>query len=183
MYESLAYEAYAEAEIFPEDQVAMIPVDGTISRGWMPYGYEDNAEGYEMSKTELKNTLPYTEENLAKGKELYEIYCGICHGNKGNGIGWLVEQEKILGVPSYDDKGRAITEGSVYHVMYWGINTMGSYASQMSEEELWQVDHYVMKLKAELEGKPVRSFEEESMDEVEMVEETQDNEAEVVSAE
>jgi hypothetical protein len=60
---------------------------------------------------------------------------------------------------------------------------MGSYASQMSEEELWQVDHYVMKLKAELEGKPVRSFEEESMDEVEMVEETQDNEAEVVSAE
>lgn len=159
MYESLAYEAYAEAEIFPNEQVAMKPAEGTISRGWMPYGYEDNTEGYELAKAELKNTLPYTEENLAKGKELYEIYCGICHGNKGNGQGWLVEQEKILGVPSYDDQGRAITEGSVYHVMYWGINTMGSYASQMSEKELWQVDHYVMKLKAELEGKPVRTLE------------------------
>jgi mono/diheme cytochrome c family protein len=161
MYESLAYETYQEADIFANEQEAMIPVDGTIPRGWMPYGYEDNLEGYEASKAELKNPLAYTEENLAKGEELYGLYCAICHGKKGNGKGWLVQQKKILGVPSYDDQGRAITEGSVYHVMYWGINTMGSYASQMSEEELWQVDHYVMKLKAELEGKPERAFETE----------------------
>jgi len=162
MYESLAYESYAEAEIFPNEQVAMKPAEGTISRGWMPYGYEDNTEGYNRAKAELKNTLAYTEENLAKGEELYGLYCAICHGKKGDGQGWLVQQEKILGVPSYDDQGRAITEGSVYHVMYWGINTMGSYASQMSEKELWQVDHYVMKLKAELEGKPVRTLENET---------------------
>jgi mono/diheme cytochrome c family protein len=166
MYESLAYEAYAEADIFEQisgnSTTAMIPVEGSISRGWMPYEYEDNSEGYEAAKADLKNTLPYTEENLAKGKELYDIYCATCHGKKGNGKGWLVQQEKILGVPSYDDAGRAITEGSVYHVMYWGINTMGSYASQMSEKELWQVDHYVMKLKAELEGKPVRVLENDS---------------------
>lgn len=162
MYESLAYEAYAEAEIFPDQKVAMEPAEGTISRGWMPYEYEDNNEGYALAKAELKNELPYTEENLTKGKALYDIYCAICHGKKGDGKGWLVQQEKILGVPSYDDVGRAITEGSVYHVMYWGINSMGSYASQMSEKELWQVDHYVMKLKAELEGKPVRLLENET---------------------
>lgn len=184
MYESLAYEAYAEADIFPEQQVAMKPADGTISRGWMPYGYEDSTEGYEAAKAELENTLPYTEENLAKGEELYNIYCAICHGKKGNGQGWLVEQEKILGVPSYDDQGRAITEGSVYHVMYWGINTMGSYASQMSEKELWQVDHYVMKLKAELEGKPVRSLEEVMNDNEEILSEANDeDEPEVESSE
>jgi len=163
MYESLAYETYQEADIFANEQEAMIPVDGTISRGWMPYDYEDNLEGYETSKAELENPVVYTEENLAKGKELYGLYCAICHGKKGNGKGWLVQQEKILGVPSYADQGRAITEGSVYHVMYYGINTMGSYASQMSEEELWQVDLYVMKLKAEIEGKPERNFETEDI--------------------
>jgi len=169
MYESLAYEAYAEADIFEQisgdNTTAMIPVEGSISRGWMPYGYEDNTEGYEAAKAELKNPLAYTEENLEKGNEYYDIYCATCHGKNGNGKGWLVQQEKILGVPSYDDAGRAITEGSVYHVMYWGINTMGSYASQMSEEELWQVDHYVMKLKAELEGKPAREFDVEKNEE------------------
>lgn len=159
MYESLAYEAYAEAEIFENEQTAMIPVENTISRGWMPYEFDDNPEGYALAKAELKNPISYDEENLANGKELYDIYCATCHGKKGDGQGYLVEREKILGVPSYDDQGRAITEGSIYHVMYHGINTMGSYASQMSEKELWQVDHYVLKLKDALEGKPERAYE------------------------
>jgi len=76
-----------------------------------------------------------------------------------------MQQEKILGVPSYDDQGRAITEGSVYHVMYYGINTMGSYASHTSVEELWQVDHYVMQLKAALEGKEQRPYDNEVLNE------------------
>ncbi|MGX1023749.1 c-type cytochrome [Psychroflexus sp. MBR-150] len=161
MYQSLAYETYQEATIFPNEQEAMLPVEGTIPRGWLPYNYKNNPEGYNLAKAELKNPLVYSEENLKKGQELFNIYCATCHGQKGDGQGWLVQQEKILGVPAYDDQGRAITEGSTYHVMYYGINTMGSYASQMSEKELWQVDHYVMKLKAELEGKPERAFETE----------------------
>ena len=183
MYESLAYETYQEADIFQNEQEAMLPVEGSISRGWMPYDYEDNLEGYDLAKAELKNPLVYSEENLKKGEELYNIYCATCHGKKGDGQGWLVQQEKILGVPSYDDQGRAITEGSVYHVMYYGINTMGSYASQMSEKELWQVDHYVMKLKAELEGKPERAFETEADNEKENEIETEAEEKEVATTE
>lgn len=159
MYYSVPYDTYGEYEIFNNEQEAKEPAEGSISRGWMPYDYEDNTEGYAAAKTELKNDLAYTEANLENGKAMYTIYCAICHGDKGNGKGYLVEREKILGVPSYDDQGRAITEGSVYHVMYWGINTMGSYASQMSTEELWQVDMYVMKLKRDLEGVEQPSFE------------------------
>ncbi|WP_026302486.1 c-type cytochrome [Psychroflexus tropicus] len=161
MYESVPYDTYGEYEIFPEEQEALQVDEGTIPRGFMPYDYEDSAEGYDKAKEELKNPLPYTEANLAEGRQLYTIYCATCHGDKGNGKGYLVEREKILGVPSYDDQGRAITEGSVYHVMWHGINTMGSYASQMNSEELWLVDHYVMQLKDELEGKEPRAFESE----------------------
>lgn len=161
MYESLPYDTYGEYEIFQNESEAKLPVEGTISRGFTPYEYSDDSEGYDKAKEELKNELPYTEENLAEGRQLYTIYCATCHGDKGEGKGYLVEREKILGVPSYDDQGRAITEGSVFHVMWYGINTMGSYASQMSTEELWMVDHYVMKLKADLEGKEAREFESE----------------------
>ena len=183
MYESVAYETYQEANIeysnvFEYEKAAMDPVDNTIPRGWLPYEYEDNTEGYDAAKAELMNPIAYSEENLAKGKELYGLYCAICHGNKGDGQGWLVQQEKILGVPSYDDQGRAITEGSVYHVMYYGINTMGSYASQMSEKELWQVDHYVMQLKDALEGKPERAF-----DNIEVIEITVEETGQVVELE
>ncbi|GAA0871492.1 cytochrome c [Gangjinia marincola] len=156
MYTPVGYEAYGEGDIFENGQEAKLPVEGTVIRGWLPYEYGDSLAGYQAAKAELKNPLDYTKENLSEGAELYTIYCAICHGDKGDGQGWLVQQEKILGVPAYDDQGRAITEGSVYHVMYHGINTMGSYASQTSEEELWQISHYVMKLKGALEGKEPR---------------------------
>ena len=91
------------------------------------------------------------EENLARGAELYAIYCAICHGVKGDGQGTLVKREKILGVPSYADAARNITVGSTYHTIYYGLNSMGSYASQFAnEEEMWQVSEYVMKLKEDL---------------------------------
>ena len=156
MYESLAYETYGEYGVFPGEQEAMLPVEGTVARGWLPYEIENSNIGYQFAKDSLLSKMPFTKENEEKGKELYDIYCAICHGTKGNGKGTLVEREKILGVPSYDDAGRDITEGSIYHVMYYGINSMGSYASQTSENERWQIVQYVMKLKADLEGKEPR---------------------------
>ncbi|WP_103069920.1 c-type cytochrome [Aquimarina sediminis] len=156
MYESVGYETYGEYGIFPGGQEAMLPVDGSIPRGWMPYEYENSQKGYLLAKDTLKNPILYTKENEEEGKELYDIYCAICHGGKGDGKGPLVKREKILGVPSYDDIGRAITEGSIYHVMYYGINSMGSYAAQTNEHERWQIVQYVQKLKADLEGKTPR---------------------------
>lgn len=161
MYEPIGYEAYGEYDIFENGQEAKLPVDGTIPRGWMPYDYEDSGEGMANAKANLNNPLPYTEDNLNEGKQLYTIYCAVCHGDNGDGKGILAEREKFLGIPSYDDVGRAITEGSVYHVIYYGLNSMGSYATQTSEKERWQITHYVMNLKNELEGGGEIPFEEE----------------------
>lgn len=160
MYEPVSYEAYGDYPVFENNQEAKLPVEGTIPRGWKPYEYENTTEGMANAKANLTNPLAYTEDNSIEGKQLYTIYCAVCHGDKGDGKGILVEREKILGIPSYDDAGRAITEGSVYHVMYYGLNNMGSYASQTTIEERWQITHYVMSLKDKLEGKPERAFEE-----------------------
>jgi mono/diheme cytochrome c family protein len=163
MYFPVSYEAYGEYDVFVNEQSARLPVEGTIPRGWKPYEFENTVEGYQMAKAQLTNPLPYSEDNLANGQQLYTIYCSVCHGDKGDGKGILVDREKILGVPRYDDIGRAITEGSIYHVMYNGLNTMGSYAAQTSIKERWQIDHYVMKLKGALEGKPEREFANETV--------------------
>jgi mono/diheme cytochrome c family protein len=152
MYEPISYEAYQESDAFANGVEAQLPAEGTIPRGdFMPYDYKDTNEGYEMAKANLTSSLDSTQIDYDRGKVLYEVYCGICHGNKGAGQGTLVKREKILGVPSYADAGRAITTGSIYHVIYYGKNTMGSYANQLNEEERWQVVAYVEKLKAELE--------------------------------
>jgi mono/diheme cytochrome c family protein len=151
MYEPVGYETYDEVDFLPSNQEAMIPPANTINRGWLPYGYENTPEGKELARlneSPLDSTM--VEENLAVGGQLYTIYCAICHGDKGDGQGWLVKQEKILGVPSYDDAARNITVGTTYHTLQYGLNSMGSYASQMDTKEMWQVSEYVMKLKEDL---------------------------------
>lgn len=168
MYESEAYEAYQEYDIFVNSQEAKLPVEGTIPRGWMPFGYENTLEGYDLAKANLKNPLPYTEENVTEGEQLFDIYCAICHGDKGDGQGTLAKREKILGIPAYNAPGRNITAGSAYYVMYYGKNTMGSYASQTTEIERWKIAMYVMDLKAALNGEPKREFEVGHFDEPKM---------------
>ncbi|MCM4158347.1 c-type cytochrome [Antarcticibacterium flavum] len=167
MYEPIPYEPYGEYEIFLNGQSAMLPAEGSVPRGWKPYDYENSQDGYQAAKSELTNPLPYTEDNLAKGRQLYTIYCAVCHGDQGDGQGIMVQREKILGIPRFDDEGRNITEGSVYHVMYYGLNAMGSYASQTSIDERWLIDHYVMNLKNNLQGGEERAFEEEATQEEE----------------
>ena len=157
MYTSVAVETYSEYEILPNGQAALTPVKGTITRGWMPYEYENTQEGKALATKELKIPLAVNEENLAKGKGLFNIYCAICHGNKGDGQGTLVKREKFLGIPSLADKGRNITEGDIYHVMMYGLNSMGSYASQTNEKERWQITMHALDLKSKLNGEPLWS--------------------------
>ncbi len=164
MYTAVGPETNGEYEILPNEQVDMLPVDGTISRGWKPYDYENTIEGKALATAELKNPLAVTDKNLDQGKKLYTIYCGLCHGDKGDGQGILVKREKFLGIPSYADKGRNITEGSIYHAMMYGLNSMGSHASQTSEKDRWQITMHVMDLKAALNGEPLWSeTQKESM--------------------
>ena len=148
MYEPVGYEAYGEYDVFPNKQEALVPPEGTIARGHSLYSYANTNDGYNSALKNLKTDLSSSEIDLKRGKELYEIYCGICHGNKGAGQGKLVKREKILGVPSYAD--RPITIGSIYHVIYYGKNSMGSYANLLNEEERWQVTAYVEALRKEL---------------------------------
>lgn len=148
MYESVGYSTYEQSDAFANGIEAQIPVEGSIPRGWVPYEYEDTNEGYELSKNNLISPLELSEENIKKGKELYNIYCAVCHGSKGDGQGILMKREKFLGIPSYAD--RDITEGSIYHVLMYGKNLMGSHAGQVNSNERWQISQYVISLREKL---------------------------------
>jgi len=148
MYEAVGYETYAESAAFANGVEAQLPVEGTVARGWAPYDYPDTNAGYEAAKTNLVSPLEQSDAHRAKGKELYGVYCAVCHGKKGDGQGILMKREKFLGIPSYAD--RDITEGSIYHVLMYGKNAMGSHAGQVNAIERWQIAQHVMYLRNEL---------------------------------
>ena len=153
MYRGPGIETYGMNPVMKDSMGTQLPVEGTIPRGHIPYEFDNSQAGYDSAKVGLTN--PYAEmineAYLADGKELYGIFCSSCHGKSGDGQGILVKNEKILGVPSYADAGRAISEGSTYHVIMYGKGVMGSHASQLLMDERWKITNYVMQLKAELE--------------------------------
>lgn len=145
MYEGVSYETYSQSGAFKNGKEGQLPVKGTINRGYEVYEYPNTTAGLEAARAGLQSPLDSAAVDMDHAKELYEIYCGICHGNAGDGKGKLVTQGKFLGVPSYKD--RPITAGSAFHVQTYGLNAMGSYANQLNSHERWLVSAYVMKLK------------------------------------
>ncbi len=148
------------------------PVAGTIARGYaggshiqesggivqspngsVPYYYENTEEERTRAMSEIINN-PYqiTDAGLAVGKDLYDIFCGICHGDKGDGGGFLVREDggKYPVQPANMLLPEFVTasNGRYYHAIMHGKNKMGAYSDKLSYEERWQVIHYIRSLQA-----------------------------------
>ncbi len=160
--------ALADAPDMQARMAALASFNGTAEgsiaitpNGSVPYAYGDTeADRARAMKEITQNPLPITKAGLAHGKELYDIYCGICHGVKGDGQGYLVrEADPAKGIPAgvYPaapanfmlDTFVLATPGRFYHAIMKGRNMMGSYADKLSYEERWDVIHYIRSLQAQ----------------------------------
>jgi mono/diheme cytochrome c family protein len=131
------------------DRGIAIPVNGNV-----PYYYADTEpERIRANQQITANPFPITKAGLAKGKDLYGIYCGICHGAKGAGDGYLVRDDgKYPAQPANLtlDTFANGNPGRIYHAIMYGKNVMGGYADKLSYEERWQVIHYIRSCEAEV---------------------------------
>ncbi|MDX1941357.1 MAG: c-type cytochrome [Saprospiraceae bacterium] len=122
---------------------------------YVPYHYADTEEERTRASLEIiNNPFPITAAGLEKGKELYTIQCGICHGEKGDGLGYLVSDAnpnaKYPAAPAnfLQDTFYNSSNGRYYHAIIYGKNVMGGYADKLDFEERWQVIHYIRSLQA-----------------------------------
>lgn len=152
MAHSKAYEPYSESDVFNNGMSARLPVKGTVARGFIPYTLANSNEGYEQAGATVTSPLSYSEHAAAldKGEHLYNIYCTVCHGEGGEGNGTIVENGKYPPPPSYFRADiLALPEGKMFHSMTYGKNLMGSYASQLTQEERWEIVSYVKQMQAD----------------------------------
>ena len=92
----------------------------------------------------MKCPIEATPDNLAEGQRLFNIYCAICHGEDGNADGNIVKSGKFPPPPSYfSNEILALPIGKMFYVVHYGRNLMGSYASQLNQEQIWKVLTYV----------------------------------------
>ena len=129
------------------------PVVGTISRGEeMPFPLAKDANGdttnYFASKS-IKNPIDtLTAKQLVEVERQYLINCGICHGSKLDGNGPLYKggEGPFAAKPATlvgDARYEAMPDGQMFYSVAYGKNLMGSYASQLSRKQRWEIIAYI----------------------------------------
>lgn len=154
---SRAYETYAATENLQQKGINYngLPVAGTIAKGDMTwvYPYKNDSAGYAGSAS-VKNPLPaLVATDYLEASRLYLVNCGICHGEKLDGNGPLYKggdgpfpnkPATLVG----DAKYTAMAEGTMYHSITYGRNSMGGHASQLSTKQRWMIVHYIKEKQA-----------------------------------
>jgi hypothetical protein len=149
---SNAYETYGASEERLSKSGAHYnsrPVEGTIARGEMfPYTLKNDTLGYAQSASVTNPLPPLDAKKYLEAARLYLVNCAICHGDKLDGNGPLfkggdgpysAKPATLIG----DAKYEAMSEGTMFHSVTYGLNAMGSYASQLSTEQRWMIIHYI----------------------------------------
>jgi len=154
MTESVAYEAYSPNDLTSHKSSMIHSPKGTVARGHLPFPYPagfDQAEkaGRELSSPFSKLSSEERQEKvLPRGKELYNNFCMVCHGETGKGDGPVVP--RYPGPPSFlDARLKGYSQGRIFHVITYGHGLMSSYSAQIKQKDRWFITEYIKFLQAE----------------------------------
>jgi mono/diheme cytochrome c family protein len=139
------YKTWSENPALKDGRTMQLPPDGTVPRHMQPYPYPADFEGREMAGRELRNPLALNEDMIHQGHDLYMIFCANCHGEAGDGRGWLHTSGKYVIPPANLLEQRLVNEpsGELYHVISAGWGVMGPHASLITPEQRWKIVAYV----------------------------------------
>lgn len=163
---SRAYETYANTSNLDSEGVHYDrrPVPGTIKRGeLLPFPIAKDSPGdstnYVASRAVVNPLPPLNAVQMKEAERLFLVNCGICHGSKLDGNGPLYNggNGPFAAAPKNliaDPVVKVMPDGQMFYSITYGKGQMGSYASQLSTTQRWEVIHYIKAKQAETNGGP-----------------------------
>ena len=102
----------------------------------------------------FNNPVPADDASLARGQELYNRWCVVCHGPDGVGTGAYV-LEKWPALAAYNLAGEVVqgySDAYIYGMMRVGRGLMPSYGYQITHFDRWHIVNYVRQLQGQSGG-------------------------------
>lgn len=95
----------------------------------------------------VENPVALTDEALAAGEQAYSARCASCHGDTGKGDGKATRFIKPApaDISTVEARDR-MTDGEIFFKITEGKKPMPGMARTLSDEERWQVVHYLRTL-------------------------------------
>ena len=91
----------------------------------------------------LSNPIPKSPESLARGRELYERHCIVCHGAQGRGDGPV--GQKFVPQPmelNFDDVHRQ-PDGQIFYTISHGSIAMPFYREAIAVQDRWHLVNFI----------------------------------------
>lgn len=145
MHNAPRYKPFAASDFFADGRASRTPPTGTVARGWLRADdvlYTGRANG------ELVNEFPFpiAAQDMARGRDRYNIYCSPCHGVLGDGQGMVVQRGLRRAASYHQDRLREEKIGYFYDVVTNGFGAMQGYAEQIPVRDRWLIVAYVRAL-------------------------------------
>lgn len=132
------------ATLWPHGPARQAPPAGTISEA-------DVADAQALA-----HPPPLTAALLDRGQQRYQIYCSVCHGDRGDGDG-VVVQHGFPAPPSYHTaRLKAAPPRYIVDVITHGYGVMYSYADRVAPADRWAIAAYVKTLQVAGPGKEAK---------------------------
>ena len=144
---SNAFETWGSSPNYSDSVTMLLPVEGTVPRGMIPYQYTKSFDEQQRAGRELISPVEANTANLLRGKAQYDIYCAMCHGDKGQGNGHLFTNKLFPVQPTslVGDYVQNKPDGEIYHVITLGSlsGLMGAHGSLIKPDDRWKIIAYM----------------------------------------
>lgn len=160
------YDPLQKSSFFKDGQAARPLVEGTVARGSLrdnDYFYTGKIGGADAKEY----PFPITEDVLKRGRERFNIYCSVCHDQRGQGQGMVVQRGFKQPNSFHIDRLREAAPGYFFGVITNGFGAMSNYAEQIPVHDRWAIAAYIKALQlsqnadaADLTGEEKKKLEE-----------------------
>jgi mono/diheme cytochrome c family protein len=162
MRDQRSFDPYENTRPAPENSVAFAAGNYPAAFGTVNVGQPEGVDIPEFTQNDLGTpgvggpviqglvnpTDPNDPESLARGEELYNRFCIVCHGPDGVGANANIAQFHPV-LPAYNLSGPVVAGYSdqyIYAMIRVGRGLMPEYGSRISHFDRWNVINYVRQL-------------------------------------
>ena len=141
------FEAQEANPFFSDGRAMRPPVPGTVARGLLREDVEfHTGRRADGSYVEIM-PVRFTVDLAQRGRERFNIFCAVCHGEAGDGQGIVMAGGYgFAPIGFHNDRLRIIEDGYLYDVIARGVRTMPGYAQQIPVADRWAIVAYVRAL-------------------------------------
>jgi cytochrome c len=111
-----------------------------------------------------KNPMKFNTLSVERGAKIFKTQCAMCHGEKGDGKGEMVEEMKLT-VPDFT-KPEALekrTDGELFAIIGLGSEKMPGQGKRMTDNHKWNLVNYLRSLAGKMPERATGKEPEENV--------------------